>query len=62
MPKLNLTTKEAAALAAKRKRDKAWNAPVMAAVEVIKRRLKKADPLEAAVIQAVLQDLRRMIR
>lgn len=62
MPTLKLTTKEAAALAAKRKRDKAWNATVQAVVEKLKPRLKATDPLEVAVVQSVLQDVRRMMR
>lgn len=63
MPTLKLSAKEAASLAAKRKRDKAHNAVVMAVVEKLKPRLKKTgDPLEVAIVQAILQDIRRMMR
>jgi hypothetical protein len=62
MPTLKLTSKEATSLAAKRKRDKAWNTTLQAVVEKVKPRLKGADPIEAAIVQAVLQDIRRMMR
>lgn len=62
MPKLHLTTKEAKSLAAKRKRDKAHNTAILAAVETIKRRLKDADPLATDTLHKVLGDLRRMVR
>lgn len=63
MPKVTLTTKEAATLAAKRKRDKAWNTAIMAAVETVKKRTKgNADPLQLDTLHKVLGDLRRMIR
>lgn len=62
MPTVKLTAKEAASLAAKRKRDKAFNATLQAVVEKIKPRLKKADPIESAIVQSILQDVRRMMR
>ena len=33
-----------------------------AAVERVKRRLKKADAIEAAIVNQVLNDLRKMVR
>lgn len=62
MPTLKLTPKEAAALAAKRKRDKAWNATLQAVVEKIKPRTKTQDPIEQSIVLAILQDVRRMMR
>lgn len=62
MPKLSLSADEAKALKARRARNKAWNVPLMAAVEKIKKRLKKSDALEAATVQACLNDLRKMLR
>jgi hypothetical protein len=64
MPKLHLTTDEAAALKRKRARNKAWNTAIMAAVETVKKRTKGAgaDPLQLDTLHKVLGDLRRMIR
>jgi len=64
MPKLTLTTKEAASLAAKRKRDKAFNAAMMVAVEAVKKRMKGSanDALQAATLNLVLTDLRKLLR
>jgi hypothetical protein len=62
MPKMHVTPKEAAALTAKRKRDKAWNAAVTAALAPIKRRLKGADALDSALLHSIANDLRKLIR
>jgi hypothetical protein len=62
MPTLKLSSKEAATLKAKRSRDKAWNTTLQAVVEKVKPRLKKADPIEAAITQAILQDIRKLMR
>jgi hypothetical protein len=62
MPTLKLTSKEAASLAAKRKRDKAYNAVLQAVIEKLKPRTKTQDPIEQSIILAVLQDVRRMMR
>lgn len=62
MPKLQLTAEEAAALKRRRARNKAHNASVTACLDVVKKRLKGADALQAATLSAVLQDLRRLIR
>lgn len=62
MPTLKLTKKEAASLTAKRKRDKAWNDTIQAVVDKLRPRLKATDPIEVAIVQSCLQDVRKMIR
>lgn len=64
MPKLQLTSAEAAALKRKRARDKAFNATMMVAVEAVKRRMKGAsnDALQTATLTLVLTDLRKLLR
>jgi hypothetical protein len=62
MPTLKLTTDEAKRLKAKRARDKAYNTVLYEVVNRLKPRLKKADPIEAAIVTSVLADIRKMVR
>jgi len=63
MPKLHLTTAEAASLKRKRARDKAWNTAITTAADVIRRRLKAGpDPIQAAILNEALGDIRRLLR
>lgn len=62
MPKMQLSSTEAAALKRKRARDKSWNATVMTCIETIKRRQKGSDALQAATLNAIVGDLRKLIR
>jgi hypothetical protein len=62
MPTLKLTTDEAKRLKAKRARDKARNTVLYEVVDRIKPRLKKADPIEAAIVNSILHDIRKLVR
>jgi hypothetical protein len=63
MPKLSLSTAEASALKRRRARNKAWNTAMEAALATVRKRIKtEADPLQAATLQAVMTDLRRLLR
>lgn len=62
MPAIRLSATEAKLVRNRRARNKARNAVIYEAVERIKRRLKKADPIESAIVHSVLGDLRRMVR
>lgn len=62
MPTLKLTGDEAKRLKAKRARDKSRNTVLYEVVERIKPRLKKADPIEAAIVTSILADLRKLVR
>jgi hypothetical protein len=62
MPTLKLTSDEAKRLKAKRARDKARNTVLYDVVDRIKPRLKKADPIEAAIVASILADIRKLVR
>lgn len=62
MPTLKLTSDEAKRLKAKRARDKARNTVLYEVVDRIKPRLKKADPMEAAIVSSILGDIRKLVR
>jgi hypothetical protein len=63
MPKLILSKDEAAALKRRRARNKAWNTAIQAAADSVRKRLKACqDPLQAATLNEVLGDIRRMLR
>lgn len=62
MPTLKLTPDEAKRLKAKRARDKARNTVLYEVVDRIKPRLKKADPIEAAIVTSILTDIRKLVR
>ena len=62
MPTLRLSPQEAKVLAARRKRAKGHNATIYKVIDHIKRKAEKVDPLEAATLNGVLGDLRKMLR
>lgn len=62
MTTLKLSSTEARLVRNRRARNKARNAVLYEVVDRIKLRLKKADPIEAAIVNSVVGDLRRMVR
>lgn len=62
MPTLKLSAEEARRVKARRQRDKARNSVLYEVVDKLKPRLKVADPIEAAIVNSVLTDLRGMVR
>jgi hypothetical protein len=57
-----LSPAEAKRLHATRKRNEARNKVLVEVVDRLKCRLKVDDPLEVAVVTAIISDLRKMVR
>ncbi len=62
MPMVRLSPAEAKRLAFTRRRNEARNKVLAEVVARLKPRLKAADPLEVAITEGILADVRRMVR